>query len=458
MAGLRYFHIKGFFGTHDVELDFSERALVVVGPNGIGKSTVASILYFTITRQWRKLVDLPFEAIVVESDNGEIAISKKEIEEFIATRPFERRFRMMADRLSREGMLDDFLSDRDLTPSRLDYFSKILKLPRTDILRSFRYIKDDPDLFMTRFVSVEKFIEEGMKAHILYLPTYRKIERDLKELIPELSENLRRLGMPDVKVGRRTDSLTEMVSFGMEDVEIAIQNILQSIKEYAREELQNLSGLYLHDIIRGEVEKFDMSEFSAEDTKNIETLLERVEEQQLDRGDKELLREQVTEIKNKASREGFEAKDKYLAYYVSQLTNVFSKIEERERSVRRFIEVCNRYLGSSKLFVYDNKNYTLSLSTLDQKPIKLRDLSSGEKQIVSIFAELILSEEKSYGIIIDEPELSLSVSWQKTLLPDMIAARNCAFLFSVTHSPFIFDNELRERTFDLRRISSPVLL
>ncbi len=57
-------------------------------------------------------------------------------------------------------------------------------------------------------------------------------------------------------------------------------------------------------------------------------------------------------------------------------------------------------------------------------------------------SELYLGEEKSYIVIFDEPELSLSVEWQKKQLPDIIRSRRCAFLVAATHSPFVFENEL----------------
>lgn len=69
-------------------------------------------------------------------------------------------------------------------------------------------------------------------------------------------------------------------------------------------------------------------------------------------------------------------------------------------------------------------------------------LSSGEKQIVSVFARLYLSGEKQFVVLIDEPELSLSMDWQKRFLPDILSAPSCAQLIAITHSPFVFDNEL----------------
>ena len=48
---IRRFSIKRLFGDRDVSLEFDGNALVIVGPNGLGKSSVASIFYLTISRQ-----------------------------------------------------------------------------------------------------------------------------------------------------------------------------------------------------------------------------------------------------------------------------------------------------------------------------------------------------------------------------------------------------------------------
>ncbi|MEO0684253.1 MAG: AAA family ATPase, partial [Cyanobacteria bacterium J06649_11] len=77
------------------------------------------------------------------------------------------------------------------------------------------------------------------------------------------------------------------------------------------------------------------------------------------------------------------------------------------------------------------------------EPLHLSKLSSGEKQIISFFSKIYLSEsDKRFIILFDEPELSLSMTWQKQLLPDILSSEKCDFLLAVTHSPFIFHNEL----------------
>ena len=67
-------------------------------------------------------------------------------------------------------------------------------------------------------------------------------------------------------------------------------------------------------------------------------------------------------------------------------------------------------------------------------------LSSGEKQIVSLFAHLYLSNVGKFIVLIDEPELSLSVIWQERLINDLLETGKTTYLAAITHSPFIFEH------------------
>ncbi len=116
---------------------------------------------------------------------------------------------------------------------------------------------------------------------------------------------------------------------------------------------------------------------------------------------------------------------------------------------QNFTAVCNKYLVDKKI-VYDESNVTIDIvRKKNERKVNIESLSSGEKQIISLFALLYLQKKEDLAIFFDEPELSLSMEWQKTLLPDIVASGKCKFLFSTTHSPFIFENELEKDTVDL---------
>ena len=98
---------------------------------------------------------------------------------------------------------------------------------------------------------------------------------------------------------------------------------------------------------------------------------------------------------------------------------------------------------SEKEFQFDKMAVKVKvINKITKKTLHLNALSSGEKQIVSIFNRLYLDSQKQYLILIDEPELSLSLEWQRKFLPDILNAPSCKQLIAITHSPFIFDNEL----------------
>ena len=105
---------------------------------------------------------------------------------------------------------------------------------------------------------------------------------------------------------------------------------------------------------------------------------------------------------------------------------------------------------TGKQLIYDDLKYEIYVS-LDEGPeekarerekLPLKTLSSGEKQIVSLFSHMYLSGESAFFVVIDEPELSLSVPWQQRFLPDIWKTGRCTGLVSVTHSPFIWENEM----------------
>jgi len=134
-----------------------------------------------------------------------------------------------------------------------------------------------------------------------------------------------------------------------------------------------------------------------------------------------------------------------LRYFLSKLEAVVNRTKQLESNVENFVKQVNVYLslsGDEKTLNYDsNLMKVVVKNVFTEDEIDLEVLSSGEKQVISLFSHLYL-EPRQKIVLIDEPELSLSLDWQKHLLPDVINSPGCAQLLAITHSPFIFDNEL----------------
>ena len=72
----------------------------------------------------------------------------------------------------------------------------------------------------------------------------------------------------------------------------------------------------------------------------------------------------------------------------------------------------------------------------------LRDLSSGEQHEVVLLYELIFNAKPDTLVLIDEPEISLHVTWQKAFLDDLIQIIELQQIqvLIATHSPQIINN------------------
>ena len=103
------------------------------------------------------------------------------------------------------------------------------------------------------------------------------------------------------------------------------------------------------------------------------------------------------------------------------------------KKVDRFVGIVNQYLAD-KVVEFDaleGLSIRLPQSTLDPNL-----LSSGEKNILLLFLNVFLSSGQSPLFIIDEPELSLNVKWQRRLVDSLLEISEdyyCQFLLA-THS------------------------
>jgi ABC-type transport system involved in cytochrome c biogenesis ATPase subunit len=454
------FYIEGLFETLDVDIPIKDNSIVLVGVNGIGKSTVINIFYYFVSRQWRRLSEFHFSSATIEINGKVFCVHRNDLNQSLNVAPYLRyfptRYVSAAQRFLEADELEAFVQLEDLRLSDVRRLSDLLGMPTGmiremhSLLRAADFPLDSlqPEVIrdLTRALAAE------IGPQILYLPTYRRIEKDLRFIFPELDEDVfryqRRVGM-----SRKADHYVELVSFGMEDVEGSIRETLASLKEEARTALNGLAGSYLRDVIRGSADTYDRSSFREIDEETISDTLDRVEERTLPERDKEMLRGFVQQLRQRGKGR-MRVQDRYLAHFFSRLMKLTAELRAREQPIRAFASVCNNYL-EGKQIIYNEKDYSIGVTLSDGRSVELSDLSSGEKQIVSLFAHIYLTPDKRFLVIIDEPELSLSVLWQKRFLEDVLRSEKRDSLIAVTHSPFIFDNSLQNQSADLRSFMRP---
>jgi len=446
---LTRFRIEDLHNSRTVDIPIIDNNLVLVGENGTGKSTVANFIYFFLTTQWSRMLEYKFKSVFAVIDSKEYEFSRIELTHL--ARRASGRLRLPLSFIRRiEQMVEQYPPGELMNQSRR--ISQELGIP-LHILRDAIDRTTFENLVPEELKESIQSLKASIADQVLYLPTYRRIEQDLGTIFPELERKLRE---PREHLSKRArdSGYIELVKFGMEDVENTIHQKMIEIRENVRKDLSNLTGVYLRDVIQGAYQSVDPSTLKELDKTRIDDIFKRIPEEILPEKDKETLRNIVSEI-NKTGE--ISDSNKVVAHFLTNLVQLYQKQQDDEREIREFVKVCNEGYLSGKQFVYDDVSfnvYILQHLEDDNAPeLPLQALSSGEKQIVSLFSHLYLSGKSGFFVIIDEPELSLSVPWQRRFLPDIL--KRCNGIVAVTHSPYIFENELQPYVHSLEEFTEP---
>lgn len=92
----------------------------------------------------------------------------------------------------------------------------------------------------------------------------------------------------------------------------------------------------------------------------------------------------------------------------------------------------------------------------DNKEISLNQLSSGEKQVIYIMIKAMIAKETGALLLMDEPEISLHLSWQKKLLTEIRKINDVSQIIVVTHSPAIVVGKWFDSFIDIKDITTEI--
>lgn len=426
MTDIKRIKINELFGTQNVDIVFKNGVNIFVGENGLGKTSILNCIYYLLSNDFDKLSDINFKSIDVffndsyENEKKFISINNKLYGQKETIEKYEDLYKKL---LSNSSFFDDDVNSYFTYKKLLNYLD----------------VEGDKNIVDSYKANKEKLnrINKRITENIVYLPTYRRIEIDLK------SNNVQADNL------KYDDNL--LIKFGMDDVKKSINKIMNRISEVAIKSFNDMNAILLTEYVNDNI-ALKKRFFNWDDVSNIEVILNRIGEAIDDK-----TKNTILELLHNGGIN--ETRYLYLKNFLSILVEKSEEQKVLDNKINKFIEVCNKYFVN-KMFIYDPIELTISLYVkcndsceIGFKKIDLNDLSSGEKQIVSLFSKLYLehfeNDSKSI-VIIDEPELSLSLMWQEKLLPDIMHSGKCALLITVTHSPFIFRNEFDKYAVDIK--------
>ncbi|MFC0409700.1 AAA family ATPase [Roseomonas elaeocarpi] len=451
MAAITSIDIINLNGRSDVYLEFQGRHCIIVGPNGTGKSTALQITAYALGRQWRELANLRFDSIEFSFSNGQTAsVTRNACLAFTRAPGRPSRYNPINRVLNELGIFTNFIVadlENQETVQKYSHMSGFSIPELKASQRSFRSSSDDKDA-QREILAFTSQLRLQEVPPTLYLPTYRRIELELERVLGAIPDYYRSQAAKQAKTGISTEFLIELIKFGMEDVSSAIQAFERETRDFARNRFNRMMTSYLKEMANSRSLSVGDLRSHRIDAKTIEVVLSRIEEGLLSTKEKKQISDIILELSAGPGAGNQPFNKKWLAHFFVRLLEVNTEIEDKEAPIREFAISLEKYF-LPKAVSYDIEKYHLSIQEAGGENLELSDLSLGEKQLVSILSQLYLqSENKRFNVLIDEPELSLSVPWQSELIPDIVAAPACNQLIAVTHSPFVYDNNMASMVVD----------
>ena len=430
---VRSIDARGLFERFDIQMKFRPDLNVIYGQNGTGKTTLLHILANALSGDFARFSYLQFEFIDIELDDCNIHIERDTDTIAIDMDDGGRQEILISDvRFQDKKMNEEEMSATQRTnfgPLPTAYFPAfrtMIEAWESIGRQTHLYRGPDLDLRQSRYVdrslSMTQFARElfGPFVPKLNFPSPFEIERrlstELEVALLELSQTDRQL------LNKAFTEVFAALSDSSEDDagdEKSVDRILEEIRALF-DQLKEFPRMDTH--ISDGVTKLQPS------AEVFGALYEQVQSFKVTQRNRQPV-VPILKVYRRILKARIDAQEK-----------VFKKIENYLDSVNEFLTVSdfhtNKRIGFS-LSVRDRSRRPVEIQFLDNTSIRgLNALSSGERQIVTlIYAATHMSKEKV--ILIDEPEISLHVDWQRMLFQKMRHQLKDQQIIACTHSLII---------------------
>lgn len=440
------FSIYGLHGYKNVDLEFNSDVKILIAENGSGKTAVLKILNDFLNLDLISLRDAKFNKakLFLNLQNtlfpSELEIKKELIEDSInyfrnnvsknlilklSSIGFEEIFQFITQEYNEfdfEDLIDHYIIEHLFknTPLNFPEIEELLEGIQLEI-NELALRADNPLLNIYQNLAILH-----RRYSLNFLPTYRRIEAPCKTFL--IKNNL------DNEEKKIVNSInfTKHMRFGLPDVSDSIKRINKIIYNNIYTGFMALSFNYIKYTLGG----VSLKKHSLPKIEDIERLFKRAPQF-------EKSNEDVISLLKEAYENDTVKNNKDLIIFLNQINEIIKKTSYQENKIRRFVEAVNNFLsvsGEEKYLAYDSDNFNVSVKlAYSNEDISFEDLSSGEKQIIGLLSSLYF-EDKPQLMLIDEPEISLSIKWQRMLLPELYKANPANQIICITHSPFIFEN------------------
>lgn len=384
--------VEGLFGlyNHDIPLNSEERVTILHGPNGVGKTVLLKMIAAVFGGRFGELSKIRFDRLDIELLNRG-ALEIKRIEEV-------------------RGIV------HQTTYAVLDF-----KMG-TNRAAGYETFFTDYDAEGTQFISPYFLWRNGENSETNSTPQWlAEIRNQLQIHLIETQRLLRPAS--DEKVGGLVPTVHEYAR----DLQL---HITEALAGYAMES-QTLDQSFPQRLLKMR----SAPSLAASDIKTLLTALEAQRAHLRKIGLLDNITSAPFEMDELDKLDPIQSNA--IALYTEDTKKKLGVLEDIANRINLFLNYINGKFRNKSIQI--NRENGFVVVGHDGQPIEADSLSSGEQHELVQLYDLLFRVEPGTLVLIDEPELSFHIRWQKRYLPELLEIAKTAEFDAIvaTHSPFI---------------------
>ncbi|WP_341900429.1 AAA family ATPase [Fluviicola taffensis] len=427
--------IKGLFEIFNYKIEYptKENVLIITGPNGFGKTQVLNIIFNLFNRKFGFFNKLVFEQITIcLSGNIKIIIDKTIEDEQFEFFPKEKKF----ERTKEKKDLNFSFYENNKVIEHFNYSFEV----------SDKIIKMIDAFLPVRRISPEQWIDHRTDQIL-----------DIDEIMQTYADQLPSEASQSSRIQSiRTNEILDSINVHLIREQRLLKKVQNPDRNYRNEREQSMMietiQTYASELKKLIIEKSQQSFIISQNLDSTYPNRLISEKSTVSKDEYDSRFEELTKKQEKLTRNGlYESKQKALSYsqddskallvYLNDLEQKLSVFDELLEKLELFTSILNERRFTYKSIAIDRER-GFYFKTSNNKTLELNELSSGEQHEVVLLYELIFKTKSGIMVLIDEPEISLHISWQKEFLDDLLRIIDIQHfqVLIATHSPSIIND------------------
>jgi energy-coupling factor transporter ATP-binding protein EcfA2 len=401
--------IEDLFGiyTYSIPIDSMDisKLLILYGNNGAGKTTILQMIFNLLSSENKKgykteLANTKFKKLSILLSNGFIITAYRK---------------------------NNLIGEYSL--SLKDHNNIIIDIPCSVISERNEFIVRNDN---NGFEGVNEFLDiiNKINLSIHYLADDRKIKSNISMIVDDEHNQVDISQLPlEYLLERESDR----ESFSLNDtfLIIAIQRVEKWFEKQAsigntigQNDIQEIYFNLIENLLDDKKDSIgnNKSKINKKDIlKKLENLNIRNQEFMIYNLSLDYKLDKYMELINKITDDKLETISGTINPYIEGIEKKLNAIEDTKKIINTFITVLNQYYTGKELTFSINNGLKINSIYNDKETLTPTMLSSGEKQLLLLFCNTITAREQASIFIIDEPELSLNVKWQRKLIDSLLS-------------------------------------